>query len=132
MVPVNVAEVAAGQFGWPPPPHRKIMTPPDTLFCPKCKWANNGFPDMFAYVAVKLIVGVVLLLLSISMWKVPVAGLAVGGTSLSPTSVAEKTSVLVAQAPTTTNKPAVIRAQIEMLLNLVVTVSSCEFVQCPN
>jgi len=79
MVPEKVPEVEAGQFGWPPPPHRKIMTPPATLNCPKCKWETVGLPDIFAYVIVKLMVGV-LVLLSISIWNVPVAVLAVGGT----------------------------------------------------
>src|ERR1700693_840548 len=118
MVPEKVPEVAAGQFGCPPPPHRKIMTPPEALTCPKCRWENVGLPDIFAYVIVKVMVGVVVLL-SISIWNVPVAVLAVGGTSLSPTNFAENTSVLAACAPDSANIPAAKMTRIEAVPSLV-------------
>ena len=99
------------------------MTPPATLNCPKCKWENVGLPDIFAYVIVKLMVGV-LVLLSISMRKVPVAVLAVGGTSLSPDNLAENTSVLAAHAPESANNPAANMTRIEAVPSLVLIVSS--------
>jgi hypothetical protein len=94
------------------------MTPPATPTCPKCRWENSGLPDIFAYVIVKLMVGG-LVLLSISIWNVPVAVLAVGGTSLSPVNFAENTSVLAARAPDSANNPAANMTRIETVLSLV-------------
>ncbi len=72
---------------------------------------------------VKLMVGVAVLL-SISIWKVPVAVAAVGGTSLSPASFAENFSVLAACIPDTANIPAANITRIQTVPVLVLIVFS--------
>jgi hypothetical protein len=56
IVPEMVPDVAAGQVGWFPPPHRKIITPPATFVGAKCKWDTNRFDDNPENVSVKVMV----------------------------------------------------------------------------
>jgi hypothetical protein len=87
IVPVMVPEVAAGQAGWPPPPHRNIITPPETFVGAKCRWATLSGDDSPEKVNEKVIVSL------ISIWKAPEPALLIGGTSFSPPRLAEKCSV---------------------------------------
>jgi hypothetical protein len=88
IVPVIVPSVVAGQAGWPPPPHRNIMTPPATLACPKCRWATASGDDRPENVKEKVIVPG-----WIVISKLPVPAVLIGGTSSAPLSLAEKRSV---------------------------------------
>jgi hypothetical protein len=87
IVPVMVPEVAAGQAGWPPPPHRNIITPPETFVGAKCTWAKVSGDDSPEKVNEKVIV------FPISIWKAPEPAVLIGGTSFPPPRVAEKRSV---------------------------------------
>src|SRR5204863_8693941 len=82
-----VPEVAAGQAGWPPPPHRNIMTPPATLVGAKCRWDTRRGDDRFENSIEKVMV------LAISMRNVAEPAVLIGGVSFCPLSRAEKSSV---------------------------------------
>ncbi len=84
IVPVMVPDVADGQAGWSPPPHRNIMTPPATFVGAKCKWAERRVVDSPENVIEKVIV------LPTSIRNVAEPAVLFGGTSLSPISLAEK------------------------------------------
>src|SRR5262245_12238643 len=88
IVPVMVPSVAAGQSGWPPPPHRNIITPPATLPGAKCRWATVSDDDSPEKFNEKLIVPG-----WIDIWKLPVPAVLIGGTSFAPLRLAEKRSV---------------------------------------
>src|ERR1043166_7204126 len=92
IVPVMVPDVAAGQAGWFPPPHKNIMTPPDTFVGAKCKWATKRFVDSPENVIENVMV------LPTSIRNVAAPAVLIGGTSLSPMSLAEKTSVAACAA----------------------------------
>src|SRR5260370_12111212 len=116
IVPVLVHDVAAGQAGWFPPPHKNIMTPPPTFVGPKCKWATLGFADSPENVNVKVMVPP-----ASSMWNVAVPAELIGGTSLSPKRCAEKTSVAAcaaraAQRPAGPAAPAKIAKFLKLLI----------------
>jgi hypothetical protein len=87
IVPVMVPEVAAGHAGWPPPPHKNIMTPPATLVGAKCRWATARGDDKSEKDSEKVMV------LPICMPNVAEPAVLIGGTSFSPTRFAEKSSV---------------------------------------
>ena len=88
IVPVIVPEVAAGQLGCPPPPHRNIITPPATLDGAKCRWATASGDDRPENVNEK-----VMLVPCIVISKLPVPAVLIGGTSCAPMRLAEKLSV---------------------------------------
>jgi hypothetical protein len=87
IVPVMVPEVAAGHAGWPPPPHRNIVTPPFTLVGAKCRWAAAGDPDSPEKLSEKVMVSPTF------MWNVAEPAVLIGGTSFCPARLAEKSSV---------------------------------------
>src|SRR5712692_5558616 len=108
MVPVNVAELPAGQAGWPPPPHRKIMTPAATRNWPKWMCDTSGLPERFLKVSVK-----VMLVMLPSSWmtalNVPVPSLLIGGTSLRPRRLAVRTVTSLSEATVATLKQRTIK-----------------------
>jgi hypothetical protein len=83
-----VPEVVAGQAGWPPPPHRNIITPPATLLGAKWRWATPSGDDRSENVNEKVIVPG-----WIVISKAPVPAVLIGGTSFAPLRLAEKRSV---------------------------------------
>src|SRR5262249_4521335 len=89
IVPVILPEVAAGQAGWPPPPHRNIITPPATLLGAKCRWATTSGVDRSEKVNENVIgaPGWIVIL------KSAVPAVLIGGTSFAPLRLAEKFSV---------------------------------------
>ena len=117
IVPVMVPDVAAGQTGWFPPPHRKIITPPATFVGAKCKWDTKRFDDNPENVRLKVMV------VPISIWNVAVPALLIGGTSLSPRSFAENTSVPSAEAGPATS-PATSATLAKMVIVVVFIVCS--------
>src|SRR6266480_1630780 len=88
IVPVMVPSVVAGQAGWPPPPHRNIMTPPATLLGAKCRCATASGDDKSEKVNEK-----VMMPCWIVISKSPAPAVLIGGTSSAPLSLAEKCSV---------------------------------------
>jgi hypothetical protein len=54
IVPEMVPDVAAGQAGWLPPAHRKIIMPPPAFVGAKCKWEKSRFDDNPENVSVKV------------------------------------------------------------------------------
>ena len=87
IVRVMLPEVAAGQAGWPPPPHRKIITPPGTLLGAKCRCATLRGDDRSEKFNEKLIAPG-----WIDIWKSAVPAELIGGTSFAPLRLAEKRS----------------------------------------
>src|SRR6266568_1602409 len=55
MLPDMVPDVAAGQAGWPPPPHNQIMTPPATWISPKWMCDKIALLERPENVSVKVI-----------------------------------------------------------------------------
>src|SRR5207244_8792793 len=92
IVPVMVPEVAAGQTGWLPPPHKNIMTPPATLVGAKCRWATARGVDSPENVSENV------MLSATSILNAALPSVLIGGTSLSPRRVAEKTCVSAGSA----------------------------------
>ena len=88
IVPVMVPEVAAGQTGWFPPPHRNIITPPATLLGAKCRWATAS-GDERSEKASENVIAPGWIVIS----KLPVPAVLIGGTSFAPLRLAEKRSV---------------------------------------
>jgi len=82
-----VPEVAAGQAGWFPPPHRNIMTPPATLLGAKCRWDRVRGDERPENVNENVIVSWIVIS------KAAVPALLIGGTSFPPARLAEKRSV---------------------------------------
>src|SRR5215475_7711494 len=88
IVPVILPEVAAGQAGCPPPPHRNIITPPATLLGAKCRCATARGDDRSEKSNEKVI-----MLGWIVISKLALPALLIGGTSFAPARLAEKRSV---------------------------------------
>jgi hypothetical protein len=114
IVPVMDPDVAAGQAGWFPPPHRKIITPPATFVGAKCKWDITRFEDNPENVSVKVIV------VPISIWNFAVPAVLFGGTSLSPRSLAEKTSVSAQAGPATSPAASASLAKVAIVVLFIV------------
>src|SRR5437667_10881934 len=87
IVPVMVPDVVAAQTGWLPPPHRNIMTPPATFVGAKCRWDAPRGVDRSENVNENV------MLFPTPMRHAALPSVLIGGTSLSPRSVAEKTLV---------------------------------------
>src|SRR6266568_5573674 len=107
MVPVNVAELPAGHVGWPPPPHRKIMTPAATRNWPKWMCDTSGLPERFLKVSVKVMLP--------SSWmtalNVPVPSLLIGGTSLRPRRLAVRIVTSSSKATVATLKQRTVKTR---------------------
>jgi len=117
IVPVMVPEVADGQAGWLPPPHRNIMTPPATFVGAKCKWAKRRVVDSPENVIEKVIV------LPTSIRNVAEPAVLFGGTSLSPISLAEKSSV--AAGAVVAKRPAANATLAQAQILLILMAPSC-------
>src|SRR5207247_10492444 len=118
IVPVMVPDVVAGQTGWLPPPHRNIMTPPATFVGAKCRWDTARGVDRSENVSEKV------MLFPTSMRNAALPSVLIGGTSLSPRSVAEKTWVSAGTADAVM-RPAASAAPIQMAVILIFIVCSC-------
>src|SRR5207247_9115175 len=117
IVPVMVPDVAAGQTGWPPPPHRNIMTPPATCVGAKCRWDTTRGVDRPENVSENV------MLFPTSMRNAALPSVLIGGTSLSPRSVAEKTWVSAGTADAVM-RPAASAAHIQLVVILLLGVFS--------
>src|SRR5437763_16564807 len=85
IVPVMVPDVAAGQTGWLPPPHRNIMTPPATFVGAKCRWDTPRGVDRAENVSENV------MLFHTSMRNAALPSVLIDRTSLSPRSVVQRT-----------------------------------------
>src|SRR5213593_2445681 len=110
IVPVMVPDVADGQTGWLPP-HRNIMTPPVTFVGAKCRWDTPRGVDRSENVNENV------MLFPTSMRNAALPSVLIGGTSLSPRSVAEKTWVSAGTADAVM-RPAASAAPIQMAVIL--------------
>jgi hypothetical protein len=116
---VILPDVVAGQAGWPPPPHKNIMTPPATFVGAKCRWATERGDDRSEKDSEKL-----MLLSTICIWNSAEPAVLIGGTSFSPTRFAEKSSV-AERAALTAKRLAVSVVIAQMAILLVFMVCSC-------
>jgi hypothetical protein len=96
IVPVIFPEVVAGQAGWPPPPHKNIITPPATLVGAKCRCETLSADDKPEKLNENVIIPS-----RIVMSKSAVPAELIGGTSFAPARLAEKCSVCEGPADAT-------------------------------
>src|SRR5215471_2950691 len=91
-----VPEVAAGQAGWLPPPHKNIITPPATLLGAKCRCDTTSGDVKSEKLNENVIIPSRIVIL-----KSAVPAELMGGTSFAPARLAENCSVLEGPADAT-------------------------------